>query len=212
MALTQHRSGFVETLEVILASLLFFIFLINVLPSFISGNGAEAVTRAQVINTLEALEADGQLRADVMERDLTGLSNTIAPYFPQREVAIGLSWANITQGTTDRSIQLPAPTDRVVVRAWNRDTSPSLSINGITVFNSSTPQGHVSSDMTDELGSNTTVPLSVSGDLRYSIEVYSSGRDRSLPTGDDASVQGYGYVFGGTNSTMQPAELRVYIW
>jgi len=211
MVLSERRTGFIETLEVTLASLLFFIFLITVLPSFIGGNSAEAVNRAQVIDTLEALEADEQLRADVMDRDLDALSNTVSPYFSQQEVAIGLAWANVTQGTADRSIRLPEPTDRVLVRAWNRDASPSLSINGTTVFDGSTPQGHVSEDMTSQLGSNTTVPLSVSGDLRYSIEVYSSDRDRSLPSGDTA-VQGYGYVFGGGNSTMQPAELRVYIW
>lgn len=210
MALRTRRTGFVETLEVILASLIFFIFLINVLPTFIGGDGAEAVTRTQVIDTLEALDADGQLRHDVAQRDLDALNETIAPYFPLQDISVELAWANVTQGTTDRSIQLPDPTDRVVVRAWKRDGSGSVSIDGTTAISGSAPQGHNSTDMTSELGSDTTVSLEVTGDLRYSIEVYSSERHRQLP--DETDVQGYGYVFGGVNSTMQPAELRVFVW
>lgn len=210
MALNTQRSGFVETLEVILASLIFFIFLINVLPTFIGGDGAEAVTRTQVIDTLEALDADGQLRHDVAQRDLDALNETIAPYFPLRDISVELAWANVTQGSTDRSIELPDPTDRVVVRAWKRDASASVSINDTTAIAGTTPQGHAHEDMTSELGSDTTVSLTVTGDLRYSIEVYSSERHRQLS--NETDVQGYGYVFGGVNSTMQPAELRVFVW
>lgn len=208
-----RRTGFVETLEVTLASLLFFIFLINILPTFVAQN-EDISTRNRVIDTVEALADGGQLRDDVIERDLAGLDATISERFPAQDVTVGLAWADVTQGTSSRSVQIP-PSDRlerVVIRAWNptSDAGDSLTLEGSPVFSDPVPQGHSSAIVTDNVTAGTMASIGVSGSLRYSVETYSYELEQSLP--EDENIRGYGYVFGGTNSTIQPSELRVFLW
>ncbi len=75
-----ERKGFVSTLEAVIASTIFFVFLINVLPSLVGQPVTHEVSYRITMQTLESLDSKGFLRDKVISRDPESIHQEINKY------------------------------------------------------------------------------------------------------------------------------------
>lgn len=211
------RKGFTTTLESVLASILFLLFVINVLPGIADSGGEPVPINARVEEVLRSLDRAGELRPLILERDLDGLHQKISRYVRGVQMGIGLSYFDITEGsytggvhTRDFSVSKSEARQESLLLWIEEADDIDIDINGEDVLETSTTGfQQVAIGSYTDTGQNTLQIDSDSGDLHYSIEIYNRVRSRSLP---DQEVTSLGYIVAGSNNSFQPSEVVVFTW
>lgn len=214
-----RRKGFISTLEAVVASTIFLLFIINAAPTFSeAGTAANDITVNKIENTLSSLDRSGTLREDMMARNLSDIEEQIDDYLVPLNVAVGLFYTNTTEGTfTDDSIERTFHGNQTIeeqshLRLWiERADSVVVRVNGETAIRTSR-NGYIERDITDLTisGSNTINISGEGGNLDFMVEQYRYQESQGLPS--DADVTSNGYQVAGKGTKLQPTELRVFAW
>lgn len=216
MAVT--RQGFLSTLEAVIASTIFFLFLLNAAPTFTDGGGdANEMTMDEIRSTTAALDQAGSLRDHIAERDLQALEDSIDDYLVPLNVAVGVLYTNTTEGTfsgtsSEYTFSGNGTEESATLRLWvDQADGLVVGINGQTALRTSRSGYHEEdiSDLTVD-GTNTINFTAVSADLDFEVEQYLYQQSQELPT--DTTITSAGHHISGTNGTLDPAELRVFVW
>ncbi len=216
MAVT--RQGFLSTLEAVIASTIFFLFLLNAAPTFTGdSSGADDMTRNNIRSITMALDQAGSLRDDMANRDLQALEERIDDYLVPLDVAVGLLYTNTTEGTftgtsSEYEFSGNGTEKQATLRLWiDQADSLIVDINGQTALRTS-QSGYHEEDISDltTAGTNTLNFTAVSADLEFEVEQYLYQQSRELPT--DTTILSEGRHIAGTNNTLNPTELRVFVW
>ncbi|MCJ7429140.1 MAG: hypothetical protein MUP66_01995 [Candidatus Nanohaloarchaeota archaeon QJJ-5] len=212
------RHGFVTTLESILAATVFLIFLVNVLPDFVSSNPEGDILEEQADTVIDALDRAGGLRDDAKARNLSAIQTGLEEYINGINLAVGLSWTNRTDGEVIDGVmsqnftlnQSAIERERLLV--WlDSVNSLTVSINSQEAASLSDTGFHEIeiSDYTEQGDNNITLDGSGT-DGRFTIEQYYYTQNQDLPSVD--AIYGTSYVFGTNSTDNEPRELQVYLW
>lgn len=213
-----NRNGFLSTLEAVIASTIFFLFLLNAAPTFTeSGDGTNEMTMEKIRSVTASLDSSGQLRQQIAERDLQALEESIDDYLVPLNVAVGLLYTNTTEGSfsgtsAEYAFQSNETEERAVLRLW-ADQADNLvvRINGQTALRTS-QEGYHQEEVSDltTTGTNVLNLTAQSAELDFAIDQYLYEQSQELPT--DTTVASSGHHIAGVNGTLDPAELRVFVW
>ncbi|MDY6789167.1 MAG: hypothetical protein SVV03_04365 [Candidatus Nanohaloarchaea archaeon] len=215
---TGTRKGFIKTLEAVIAASIFFIFIFNTVPQVTGRDSTSSAIKERVSRHLEALDKEGKLRQDIVDRDLEGVRSELRDDFGGHNVAVGLSYLGRVRdryegGDYASEFQVDkSSVEREVLRLWvDREQGLEVFVNGDMVV-SSPGQGYMQMNISGETvdGENNLNITSTSGKLFYQIDKYNYIQTESLP--EKKSVTGLGYMVAGKHGNFQPSELRVYLW
>jgi hypothetical protein len=214
----MQRKGVVAVIESLLAATIFFVFLINVLPSFATTPRQSDVISQRSFSALQALDRGRSLRPLVLEQNVSGIEDEINQYFPTFTVAVGLSFVNrttgkYTGGTHSRDFQVnKSRSRREILHTWiDAADDITLEVNGQNVLEtSSTSHQKINIEEATVDGSNTLNISSDSGRLHYAVEIYNYIQSRDLP--DEGELHSTGYTVSGANNTLQPSEVKLFLW
>lgn len=214
----MRRKGFVTTLEAILAATIFLIFLVNVLPNFVS-TGAEGDTLERQADTVvRSLDRAGELRDQAVARNLSGIEDDLDSYINGVNLAVGLSWTNRTDGqvtSTPADVLFETNTSQIErerLLLWvDEVTDLTIEVNQQQVATiDSTGFHEVSIEDETEQGQNNLTFDASSVDLAYTIEQYYYVQSQELPDVD--RIYGTGYMMATNSTANEPHELQVYLW
>lgn len=214
----KRQKGFVTTLEAILAATVFLIFLVNVLPDFVSSNPEGDILERQADTVIDALDRAGEIRDDAKARNLSAIQSSIETYINGANLAVGLSWTNRTDGsfkdgTTTQNFTLnTSKIERERLLIWvDNANSLSIEINSQEIFTTSS-EGYYVEKIADytEQGKNNITINSTSSQGHYTIEQYYYLQSQTLPSAD--AIYGTSHVSATNSTDNEPRELQVYIW
>lgn len=213
------RKGFLSTLEAVIASTIFFLFLLNAAPSLTGDQGGpNEMTMEKIRTTTEALDEAGTLREQIGERNLTGLQEQIDDYLVPLNVAVGVLYSNTTERSfsgTDGSYTFEgneSTEERTLLRLWIDEADDLvIRVNGQTALRTGST-GYTATDVSDltTTGTNSVNLTAQEADLDIAVEQYNYYQSRPLPT--DTTVSSTGHQIGTQNGELNPAELRVFVW
>ncbi len=104
-----ERKGFVSTLEAVIASTIFFVFLINILPSLVSQPVTQEISYRITMETLESMDSKGLLREKIVERDPESIHDEINKYV-STNTAVEIIYMD-KEGETDFDLSGDYPED-----------------------------------------------------------------------------------------------------
>ncbi|MDY6776732.1 MAG: hypothetical protein SVQ76_01340 [Candidatus Nanohaloarchaea archaeon] len=218
MALTR-RKGVVHTLESLIAAMMFLFFVLAIGQQVdTAGGGANLELRTRHI--LTTLDSAGDLRKDVLQRNLSEVEDALDNYTSSNMMVAGLylnqtAFSGTFSGTHSRDFSVhESMTDREILRVWYRDAdSPVVEINGEVVDSlSGTVSDYRSYDISGNTvnGSNTlNISVDSSSTLGYSLELYERKSTGTPPEATDLFTTSY-MVSGWKN--FSPAEVTVVSW
>ena len=210
----EDRKGFVNTLEAVLASTIFLIFIINVLPAFTTSFPESDNTVRKLGYVLETSDRSGQLRDRVMERNVSAIKDELDDYVSE-DLSVGISYVDSFEGNYSGGNE---NYDFSVNSTRLRKVSLVLWIeedNGLVVDVNGNPVGPVSTglneiDITNRVQNGVnTLTVQNSGELEYLLEVYNYVLSDPLP---DEEVRGLGYPVAGDDGGVNVSEVSVFLW
>ncbi|MDY6771464.1 MAG: hypothetical protein SV186_05950 [Candidatus Nanohaloarchaea archaeon] len=212
------NKGFVSTLEAVIASSLFLLFLVNVLPTFAGTGGTEAYSSTQMQDILQSLDRAGELREPMVTHNVTKLHEMLDDYALPLNSAVSLLYINTSRGTFSGGSgsftfqHEEEQEERTVLHLWiDQIDRLTVSVNEQQVASISTA-GHRAINIEDETtqGQNTINFTAQNTVLDYTLDQYFTKRSRSLPqSGEITSVS---HHISGINTTFSPTEIRVFLW
>lgn len=209
-----RSKGFVNTLEAVLASTIFLIFIINVLPAFTDTGSEQDNSVRKVGYVLESTDSNGVLREMVSDRDVEGIQSLVEGYVSE-EVAVGMDFLERGKGNysgEEKSIEFDVNDTSLrdaVLKLWiSEDNGLTISVNGEEVPEIS--EGFNRVDIFENVsdGQN-TLSFSGSGQLEFMVETYNFKISKSFPEED---VKGVGYPFAVYDGEVFVSEVSVYLW
>ncbi|MDY6777383.1 MAG: hypothetical protein SVU32_01845, partial [Candidatus Nanohaloarchaea archaeon] len=196
------NKGFIATLEAVIASALFLIFLINVLPGFTETTTETSTLQKRATGILSSLDSAGKLQPLVIQADVAGLDSLISPHLTGLNTVVGLTYTNITSGsyrggTLTRTFQVNTSTAREETLHVRIKSSQGLQINisGEEVID--TPGSSViTRDISQytQNGDNTLTIDASSGKLDYAIRIQNYRQHGRLPPEGDITAVTYPVV------------------
>lgn len=214
------RKGFLSTLEAVIASTIFLLFIINAAPMFTGETGQiDDMSLTNIHSAMKSLDQAGKLRENITERDLDALEDTMEGYAAPLSVAVGVLYSNTTEFTYSGSgsegytfENSISQEERTILRFWiDEATNLEVTLNGDTILTSDSA-GYEQATVTAETisGGNNLEVEADSADLDIILDQYRYEQSQELP--DDTSVASTGYLISGSNETISPTELRVFLW
>lgn len=211
------RKGFIKTLEAVVAAAIFVIFLLNVVPGISGAEDSGSALKEKVSRHLEGLDKEGNLRQDVVDKELDSIQSSLEGDFAGYDIAIGLSYIGMTDGRysggglTESFEVNKSRAEKEILRLWvNRGQGIDISINGNSVVsNPGTGYSQVEIESETVDGGN-PLEISGSGNLFYRIEQYNYMQNGDLP--EEGKINSLSYTVAGKEGSFQPSELRVYLW
>lgn len=214
------RKGFLSTLEAVIASTIFLLFIINAAPMFTGETGQiDEMSLNNIHSAMKSLDKADLLRENLTERDLDALEDTVEGYASPLNAAVGVLYSNTTEFnytgsgsegyTFENSI---SQEERTILRFWIEEaTNLEVTLNGETVLTADSA-GYEQAIVTAETisGGNNLEVDADSADLDIILDQYRYEQSQELP--DDTSVASTGYLISGSNETISPTELRVFLW
>jgi len=213
----SSAQGFVSTLESVIASALFLIVIISILPAFVSTPDPGRTVQSVLSRTLETMQRTGQMQGFVADRNTSGLAATVADHIEGWNVGSSMLATNMTEGRAeagDTTVQISineSLMERARLLLWvGRNTEAEVDLDGTSVVNVSTP-GVAAVDLTDDVDdSSSSVTLSVTGSaVPYRFETYNRYESRAIPSAD---VISHTRMVEDANASYDPAEVIVYAW
>ena len=210
----EDRKGFVNTLEAVLASTIFLIFIINVLPAFTTSFPEGDNTVKKIGHVLETSDKSGGLRALVMDRDVSAIKEDLEEYITD-DISVGISYIDEYEGEysgEDESYEFDVNLSRmrkVSLVLWvEQDNGLIVEVNGVPVGDLSTGLNEIDVTQQVQNGVN-TLSFQDSGELEYLLESYNYVLSDPLP---DQEVRGVGYPVSGNDNGINVSEVSVFIW
>jgi hypothetical protein len=214
------RSGFLSTLEAVIASTIFLLFIINAAPMFTGETGQiDDMSLLSIHSAMNSLDRSGQLRANLTDRDLEALETTLEPYAAPLNLAVGVLYSNATTYNYSGSEEVTytfensiGQEERTILRFHIDDASNlEVRLNGDVILTTSSG-GYDEMTVTSDTisGANTITVNADSADLDIVLDQYRYEQSGDLPT--DTAIASTGYHVAGYNETIEPSELRVFMW
>ncbi|MCJ7450465.1 MAG: hypothetical protein MUP58_01860 [Candidatus Nanohaloarchaeota archaeon QJJ-9] len=213
----MKRKGFIATLEAIIASTMFLIFIATVIPTFVQPEqGSTSIIEDRIDNILSSLDNSGKLGAE--PENITELESTLSQYLQGYQLSVGMNYLNLSEGThaggeTINTFQVnKTRAQKEVLRLWIDEASGlDVRINGETVLTTS-QSGYYSRELSSYTvdGENTANITSDTANLDYQIERLYYAQGNEMPS--EGSITSLGYLIPGTNNQLEPKEIRVFVW
>lgn len=212
-----------HSIEAVIATLLFLVFIITVLPRVTTGESEQETVQRQAQNVLSSLDTAGELRPPVVERNVSALQDRIASRLSPHPVEISLLTMNATgdrvrfTGTHSRAFQVnDSIAERERLRVWYRDAAaPNVSVGAVSIANhtgtvTDTYEDYDIADATVDGDNTLEIDVDGSSLVAYSIEITNRRRTGTAPT--DTDTFSIPYMVAGANTTFLPAEVTVITW
>jgi len=214
------RSGFLSTLEAVIASTIFLLFIINAAPMFTGETGqVDDMSLLSIHSAMSSLDSSGQLRENLTDRDLDALKTALEPYAAPLDLAVGVLYSNATtynySGTGETTYTFEnsvGQEERSILRFYIDEASNlEVRLNGDVILTTSSG-GYDEMTVTSDTisGANTLAIEADSADLDIVLDQYRYEQSDDLPS--DTAIASTGYHIAGSNETIEPTEIRVFLW
>ncbi|MDY6765849.1 MAG: hypothetical protein SVW77_00620 [Candidatus Nanohaloarchaea archaeon] len=216
------RSGLIHTLEALLGAMLFLVLVVGVSQqvNVDAQTGPDIVVRSE--NTLEALDAGGDLRPPVANRSLDILRDRIDDRLSGLSVEVSAHYLNATADTVTTAgtytDTFPVNTSNVQqqrLRLWFDDAQAvNVSVSGDYVTNNTgTVNGSAQYDIsgvTVDGDNELQIDAAGTSTVSYSVEIEERYITGTPPATTD--VVAVPYPVSGSNVSFQPVEVSVQAW